>query len=187
MEILLFLLTGFVFLQLTWALTDPRPILTKLRDEFSARTAVFYLIVLGILLPAVTNFLFFPLPPTRFDQILIVFGLVIFMAGEILAIWAKLTMGKSWHHAIKPHSKQEDKLITTGPFSFSRNPIYLGFLLMTFGFNLALRSFFIFLVLVLFVILRLVIQKEEKILEDHFGKDYLDYKKRVPRFLIIKT
>lgn len=185
MEILLFLLTGFVFLQLTWALTDPRPIGVRLREEFSVRTAIFYLIVLGVLLPAVVNFLFFPLPPTRFDQILIVFGLVIFIIGGVLAVWAKLTMGKSWHHAIKLHSKQEDKMITTGPFAFSRNPIYLGFLLMAFGFNFTLRSFFIFLVLVLFIILRLVIQKEEKILEDHFGKDYLDYKKRVPRFLLL--
>lgn len=187
MKIILLLVLGLLLLQMVWTITDPRPLQVRLKDFFSKRSITLYSIVIILLVPPLINFLLFPLPPTKLDFLIITMGIAIFVIGESLAIWAKLTLGKFWGHAAVCDVKRQNRLITTGPFGFSRNPIYLGMFLMAFGFNLALRSFFIFLVLVLFVILRLVIQKEEKILEDHFGKNYLDYKKRVPRFLIIKT
>lgn len=114
------------------------------------------------------------------------FGLLIFMTGTILAVWAKITMGSSWGRPAQHNIKIQSTLVTTGPFAFSRNPIYVGFLLLFLGFEMILQSYLIILILPLFFVVYFAVKKEEKLLEKHFGKEYLEYKKRVPRFLKLK-
>ncbi len=75
----------------------------------------------------------------------------------------------------------KDKLITSGTFALSRNPIYASFI---FFFLPALAVFFnswlLFSVaVVLYINFKLLIQEEYKILEENFGKDFLSYRKRV--------
>lgn len=85
---------------------------------------------------------------------------------------------------IKPF--QESKtLVTTGIFRFSRNPMYLGFALILVGAAILLGSLTPFFVIPVFVILteKQFIISEEIMLERTFGTAFLDYKRRVRRWL----
>jgi protein-S-isoprenylcysteine O-methyltransferase Ste14 len=80
--------------------------------------------------------------------------------------------------------KKNAELTTTGPYAYTRNPLYLGSILIAVGFALAARSFWIALVLVaLFLAIYLpVIRSEEQYLRSVFpGFD--DYAAQVPRLL----
>lgn len=80
--------------------------------------------------------------------------------------------------------KKNAELATTGPYGYTRNPLYLGSILIAFGFAVAARSAWIALALaVLFVLIYWpVILAEEEYLCAHFA-GYDDYKRRVPRLL----
>lgn len=76
-------------------------------------------------------------------------------------------------------------LVTTGIHGWSRNPIYVGMLLLYIGIGIAVRSTWI-LVLTPFILLILryaVIAREEQYLEQRVGDAYCDYKRRVRRWL----
>ena len=117
-------------------------------------------------------------------NILVPMGLVIFLMGAILAVWAKLTMGSSWGRPAQHDLSIQKQLVRTGPFAFSRNPIYVGLLLLFLGFEMVLQSYLIVLIIPLFLMVYFAVKKEEKLLEKYFGKEYLEFKKKVPRFLI---
>jgi len=72
-------------------------------------------------------------------------------------------------------------LIVSGPFHFSRHPMYLGMAAILFGVAVLLGSLTLFIFPIIFAILMqaLFIPTEEKNLEITFGQKYLDYKKKV--------
>ena len=76
-------------------------------------------------------------------------------------------------------------LVETGPYRFTRNPIYIGFVLAYFGLSIMLTSLWVLLLLipVLMVLQRGVVEREEDYLERQFGDAYRKYKARVPRWL----
>ncbi len=81
--------------------------------------------------------------------------------------------------------QQASALITDGIFRYSRNPIYLAFLLLLIGWALFLANLWALLLCPPFVLYlnHFQIQEEERALESHFGERYLDYKSRVRRWL----
>ncbi len=80
--------------------------------------------------------------------------------------------------------KKNAELATTGPYAYTRNPLYLGSIFIAFGFAVAARSIWIALALaVLFILIYWpVILGEEEYLRAHFA-EYDDYARRVPRLL----
>lgn len=75
-------------------------------------------------------------------------------------------------------------LVTSGVYSFSRNPQYTGWILLLCGAAIAARSpLALALALAVGVAMRIWIPQEERHLEDEFGQEYLRYRQRVPRFL----
>ncbi|MEH6630998.1 MAG: isoprenylcysteine carboxylmethyltransferase family protein [Halopseudomonas aestusnigri] len=78
-----------------------------------------------------------------------------------------------------------DQLVTSGLFKYSRNPMYVGFAISTFGVALYLGSLSPFCIFVLFIIVAncWYIAFEEKIMADVFGEDYENYKKSVRRWV----
>jgi protein-S-isoprenylcysteine O-methyltransferase Ste14 len=77
------------------------------------------------------------------------------------------------------------RLITEGPFRFSRNPGYLALAIIYAGIATLRNSLWAILPLplVVYVIQREVIGREERYLERAFGEEYLDYKGRVGRWV----
>ncbi len=76
-------------------------------------------------------------------------------------------------------------IVTSGPFRFTRNPLYLGMTLLYTGIMLLINS--LWLMLIFPAVLGLmnfgVIEREERYLERKFGTQYLNYKQRVRRWL----
>lgn len=86
--------------------------------------------------------------------------------------------------AVEPW-KPSTVLATDGLYRFSRNPIYLGFAITYVGLAVAMNSVLVLALLIpcLFVVDRLVIQREERYLSAKFGADYEAYRARVRRWL----
>lgn len=110
-------------------------------------------------------------------------GLGLTFIGFLFGIGALMEFRKA-HTTLDPHGSAK-QLVTSGIYRFTRNPIYLGFLLMVIGLPLnsglywgvVLAPFYVFLMN------RLIIQHEEAYLERKFGKVYTDYTSRVRRWL----
>jgi protein-S-isoprenylcysteine O-methyltransferase Ste14 len=81
--------------------------------------------------------------------------------------------------------KPVPRLTTEGPFRYSRNPSYLALAMIYAGIAVLRNSLWAILVLplVVFVIQREVIGREERYLESAFGEEYLAYKQRVRRWM----
>jgi len=82
-------------------------------------------------------------------------------------------------------SRNVQRLVTYGPFAWSRNPLYNGNFLVWMGFGVISGVFwFLPIVVVLFAIeYTLIVRYEEGVLESIFGDEYLDYKARTPRWI----
>lgn len=78
------------------------------------------------------------------------------------------------------------KLITSGVFSLSRNPLFLSIELYFIGVSLLIPNiFFLSIALLAIVAIHLFILKEEKFMLMHYGDEYRNYTKKTPRYLRI--
>lgn len=81
--------------------------------------------------------------------------------------------------------KKASTLVITGTYKYTRNPMYVGLLVVLTGYAVWLGSLSPFLLIPVFywLITNIQIKAEERILEEKFGQEYLDYKSRVRRWL----
>lgn len=78
------------------------------------------------------------------------------------------------------------EVITSGVYQWSRNPMYFFFIIGMIGVCVASASLWILLLLIPFVIFtHLIILGEECYCEQTYGKPYLEYKSRTPRYFLI--
>lgn len=87
---------------------------------------------------------------------------------------------------VDPHRPSRTKaLVTSGIYRLTRNPMYLGFLLILSGWALLAGNWLAVALLPLFVLAlqELQIEAEERILEEQFGDAYRDYRKRTRRWI----
>ncbi|MEQ8205245.1 MAG: isoprenylcysteine carboxylmethyltransferase family protein, partial [Woeseia sp.] len=110
-------------------------------------------------------------------------GAVIVCAVLLLGLWPVLLFRKSGQSANpwRPTPNIEER----GPFAFTRNPMYLQMVLVCLGVGIAsMNPWTITLTpLVAWGLWRAAIRPEEDYLEKKFGKEYLEYKSRVRRWL----
>ena len=111
-----------------------------------------------------------------------IMGLLLGIAGDIIFAIAVVTMQDSWRAGIAEEDNRE--MVTSGIYKISRNPAFLGFDCVYLGillmfFNWILLFFSVFAA----AMLHLQILQEEKYLPAAFGDDYISYKKRVCRYL----
>ena len=85
---------------------------------------------------------------------------------------------------VKPF-QESTTLVTNSVYSFSRHPMYLGFVLVLIGIAILLGSLTPWIVIPIFATLMEVvfIQVEERMLEGKFGEGWLEYKKKVRRWI----
>jgi protein-S-isoprenylcysteine O-methyltransferase Ste14 len=76
-------------------------------------------------------------------------------------------------------------LVTSAPYTFTRNPMYLGLTIVLFGFAVFFGSIVMLLAPIAFVVIidRMVIPREEANMERLFGQTYVEYKVRVRRWI----
>jgi protein-S-isoprenylcysteine O-methyltransferase Ste14 len=84
-----------------------------------------------------------------------------------------------------PGNLQSTTVVRSGPYRFSRNPIYVAFSLLHLGIAISLDSVWLLATLVatIAVMAFVVIPREERYMTRRFGADYLDYRRRVRRWL----
>jgi len=141
-------------------------------------------IALAILIAAalVLNWLY-PLPFLVGSMIGIEAGLVVLLIALLIVRWAAQTFRKARTNILT--SQAATAIVSTGPFAYSRNPIYVAILLGLCGFALTFNSLWFFIALVpMFLVLRFgVIAREEAYLDRKFGQPYRDYQAGVRRWL----
>jgi len=110
-------------------------------------------------------------------------GLFLTFIGFLFGIGALLEFRKA-RTTLDPHGSSK-QIVSSGVYRFSRNPIYLGFLLMVVGLPLTSGLYWGIIVAPFYIIMmnRLVIQHEEAYLEKKFGKTYTSYTSQVRRWL----
>lgn len=105
------------------------------------------------------------------------------MLGVLLIGWSLVWLRKFKTTAL-PHQPAK-YLISTGPYGFSRNPIYLAFLLLTLASAVATGNLWTLMTLPLVMALLSIfaVNPEEIHLQNTFPDDYKDYTDRVRRWL----
>jgi protein-S-isoprenylcysteine O-methyltransferase Ste14 len=119
------------------------------------------------------------------------FGEVALAALAVLLTWlsawfclrAVQTLGKQWTFAARVITGHE--LITEGPYSVVRHPIYLGLFGLMLGTGLVLATWWALVSAVVIYLVgnRIRIRAEEQLLKETFGRQFQEYASRVPAFL----
>jgi len=112
---------------------------------------------------------------------LLLLGATIAGAGELLRLWAVRHIGV----ISRTRSDRLGPLVSTGPFAFVRNPLYLGNIALWVGF--AVSAHLVWLVPIFIVVLSLeyhaIVRWEEELLASRRGDEYRTYAARVPRWI----
>ncbi len=181
-------LVALVFIAV-WLFTNPSTNSTKeksklfivrlfLKDKSHTGFYVLFVFILQIL-----GSYYLTLPKTFSSIPIVLTGLLITIFGLFVCVWAKFEMRENWGEPATFNSSRQTSLVATGPFAYSRNPIYLGILLMLFGAGIALSTYAVVVVAFLYFHFERVIIVEEYALNKHFKKEFSKYKKSVPRLI----
>lgn len=141
-----------------------------------------FMIIIYSFFYSIYNRFFFPIY-FLFDYKVQIFGIVLLLFAVLLIRISQNQMKSSWRIGVN-FKQNKTKLITSGLYSISRNPIALGFNLTTIGLFLTLPNFFsgILVILNFFVTHKRIII-EEKYLRELHGDEYLDYKRKTRRWI----
>jgi len=110
-------------------------------------------------------------------------GVAIMIAGIIFRQYAIAYLGKFFTATIQ--IQKDHELIQTGPYRYIRHPSYLGILILSLGLGIAMANWISLILCIVFPAISLIqrIKFEEKELEQHFGKQYQDYRKNTRRVI----
>lgn len=108
-------------------------------------------------------------------------GVFFCLAGLALLAWSIVSFGRSFRVGIDVD--HPDRLITTGVFAFSRNPMYVAFALILIGQFLVFSNW----ILLLYIgagtwLFHRQVLREEEYLNSHYGAEYVEYCQRVRRY-----
>ena len=140
--------------------------------KFEKISNAFSMIVLII------SFLFSIFIPLKFDSIWFYIGLAIFLFGLIINLTTFYTFRKA----------KTNRPFTTGPYRYSRHPVYFSFALMYFSMTLMSLSWVILIFTIIFTIeVGIGAPVEEHYCLEKYGKEYKDYMDRTPRWIGIPS
>lgn len=139
--------------------------------EITLKTATYLLPVLQI----VSIILYFPNARSAF-------GIGIEMLGVAAFVASVTEMKDNWRAGVQ--RKDKTNLVTTGVYAISRNPAFLGFILMYIGIVCAFFNWYLLIATVFTVVLfhLQIVKVEEPFLIEAFGQEYLAYQKKVCRY-----
>lgn len=117
------------------------------------------------------------------STIALVGGLLFLLSGIVLAASAARLFSKA-KTGIVPFS-ESTKLVVSGAYRFTRNPMYLGMFFCLIGVTLLVNNVLGLLVLLLFffIIRQKFVLKEEVQIQETFGDDYAQFKARIRRWI----
>ena len=111
-------------------------------------------------------------------------GFAITTLGELVRLWGVCYAGSETRTTGKVGGTY---LIISGPFAYVKNPLYLGNILMYFGFGIMSLALFPYLQIVALLFFyfqyHIIISREEGYLREQFGEEYIKYYKAVPKLI----
>jgi len=148
-----------------------------MKKKIMPTTYLFAAILLCIALHFLVPILYIILSPWN------LFGLIPLFFG----LWINLSADRAFKKAettVKPFV-QSNALIQDGVFRWTRNPMYLGFVVILLGISVLLRSLSPYIVVVAFIVLinLVFIRVEERMLEEKFGDEWNRYRSRVRKWI----
>lgn len=149
------------------------------REPAASRILRAFILLVAIILFSTTRI---PLPwlylqPWRVGLWPFWLGAAVTVAGLLFAIWAREHLGRNWSGSVT--IKQDHELITSGPYTVVRHPIYTGILLGLLGTAIALSEIRGFIGLFLsFLALWIKLRIEERWMRSQFGDSYAAYAHR---------
>jgi protein-S-isoprenylcysteine O-methyltransferase Ste14 len=132
-------------------------------------------------LPIVVAVLALPSRQTRAILETVLLGVALTVIGELIRLWAVRYIGA----VSRTRGERLGPLVSSGPFHYVRNPLYLGNIALWVGFALIARLMWLApIVLVLLALeYHAIVRWEEQLLEARLGDAYREYAARVPRWL----
>ncbi|MFX1412095.1 MAG: methyltransferase family protein [Promethearchaeota archaeon] len=118
------------------------------------------------------------------DNIIISYiGFILYLTGALLILVARAQLGRFGTAELS--TERDHQLFTQGVYKYIRNPMYSGGLIATIGFCLVFRSIITLIIMFIytFLVYRMRIIEEERILLEKFGKEFEDYKMKTKRLL----
>ena len=149
----------------------------KKQSKILPPTYFYLLLILSIIFHFLLPLVVIIKPPLSY------LGIIPIILGIYLNIWTD-KLFKTKKTTVKPYEKPS-QLITEGPFKISRHPMYLGMLLILLGIAIILGSIITFIFPILFILFMeiLFIPFEEKNLKEIYKRNYINYRKRVRRWV----
>lgn len=113
-------------------------------------------------------------------------GCIFYVSGHLLRNWSIRTMKENW--SLQIEIKKGQNIVKKGPYQWMAHPGYSAAILKGIGFALIPNSYYTLLYVLLVYIPVVLVRAwlEEKVLVEHFGSLYLDYRKEVCGFLPLK-
>lgn len=187
--IIYFFIVFFLRSYLLWRKTKVNPLTFNKGDDAHGYNGKVFAFISIIELVVVSIYAFVPswnkylLPFWYLDSdTLVIIGWVLLVISLILVSVAQSHMRESWRIGID--EKNKTKLITTGLFSVSRNPIFLSIMIANIGLFLILPNAFTLVIISLSTVsINTQIRLEEEFLIKEFGNEYQKYQNNVGRWV----
>lgn len=109
-------------------------------------------------------------------------GVILSVLGICVEFSTQLYLGRNYSTLL--HIHEEQSLITTGPYRYVRHPMYTALITIGIGMVFLSTNWYFglpFIATIVVIILR--IKKEEEVMIEIFGEDYIQYQKRTKRFI----
>ncbi len=132
-------------------------------------------IILGLVWPL-------PISHGLWRWILFIAGILLFVLGVDVITMARRELSR--HGQPTGPGKPTSRIVTSGVFSISRNPLYLGLVIINLGLYLVINSWWVLILLLVEIILChiILISPEERYLASTFGEEYEKYRRSVYRW-----
>jgi protein-S-isoprenylcysteine O-methyltransferase Ste14 len=138
-----------------------------------------YAMIAAFALPYVPIFAFVNWAPVSTG--LNIVGLLIFLLGIVFFIAARQTLGRDWSQTVS--AKQDQQLVTGGPYHFVRHPMYGAGLIACLGAAIVVGGPFVFMLLTLLPIFLWRVDAEDKLMTRQFPAQYPDYMQHTKRLI----
>jgi protein-S-isoprenylcysteine O-methyltransferase Ste14 len=166
----------WIFFLLYWQIKAANTKTTQRLEPAASRILRAFIFLIAIVLLSTTRirlrWLYLQLWPVGFWTFWL--GAAVTIAGLLFAVWAREHLGSNWSRSVT--IKQGHELITTGPYSVVRHPIYTGILTGFLGMAIAVsqvRGLIVFVLI--FLALWMKLRLEEQWMRSQFGETYAAY------------
>jgi protein-S-isoprenylcysteine O-methyltransferase Ste14 len=144
------------------------------RGHLRQRFGLMFAFIAAFLLPNLPMFSF--LNVASANPLVSILGTILCVSGMIVLIWARQHLGRNWSQIVT--IKKGHELVTSGPYSYIRHPMYAGGLIACIGSAVVCSGAWILLLVFLGAIFLHRVGAEDRLMEQQFPNEYPAYKKR---------